>query len=38
MFENNELLIAMNFNFAPQYAIWQVQLNQEGLQMSGTHR
>jgi len=38
MFENKELLIAMNFNFALQYTIWTVQLNQEGLKMSGTHQ
>jgi len=38
MFENKELLIAINFNFALKYAIWKVQLNQEGLKMSGTHQ
>jgi hypothetical protein len=38
MFENNELLITMNFSFLPQYAIWKVQLNQEELKMSGTHQ
>ena len=36
IFENKELLIAMNFNVALQYAIWKVQLKQEGLKMSGT--
>lgn len=35
MFENKELLIATIFNFALQYAIWNVHLNREGLQMSG---
>ena len=37
MFENKELLIAVYFNFALQYNIWKVQLNQEGLKMSGKH-
>ena len=38
LFENKELLITMNFSFALQYAIWKVQLNQEGMRMSGTNQ
>jgi len=33
-----DALSSLIFNFALEYAIWRVQVNQDGLKLSGTHQ